>query len=348
MHRAEVVSRWEEIPNEEIAADHDVLYDHWDPELRQVIDIASYPHQNESGERVNAYDESGHRIIRWSAMVANENADCGIMVKLKEIDRLFAQDDDEVREEEIDAARDLGMDIREEDERVGSGRRGHSGQGEDVDREACQWMRGKLSKSAKVSRYPQAFLKDVGHVQSDGIARPFRAVVRRLNENIEEQRARTHDPNVREDLNPDIVPVPAMAVVPLGSQYYNEIFHRIAPHAGGHVLQLGYVTAALSGKFANDEKGKAKAARLQASLSAELPHKQINKLMLDKKAPRALRLEQVFFVNMVALPQSKRRGSYIYSKVMSRLMEEWRHAEVMQEMKQYLVVFKNQVSEERV
>lgn len=154
----------------------------------------------------------------------------------------------------------------------------------------------------RVTGYPQAYCSSMGHVNSNDVPAPFHGVVDDINMKIR---------NLSED---ESVQARISAVQPIGSQCYNLLSHRLAPRAGTQEVQKGDQTAAMASAYKQgDSTCQRKGRRYfrhceEASpvdrhgMLLELPRNDIGQNM------KSLRAENVFLIDMLAIPASKRNG----------------------------------------
>jgi hypothetical protein len=148
--------------------------------------------------------------------------------------------------------------------------------------------------------YPQAGLRMAGHYQANGIMRPFKQFLREVNKTL-------GDDDHREDgdTTSDIV-------CAIASQGYNGVMHSTRGHsAQHHDAQLGIITAALSGSWAQGESGKRVATELQDQCAHQLPHKAFEEKIKNKNIVRDLRLENVYYVHVKGMRDTDHNGRYV-------------------------------------
>ncbi|KAF9515149.1 hypothetical protein BS47DRAFT_1391881 [Hydnum rufescens UP504] len=92
--RAQIAERFDNIPTEQIIAENqDLLYDSWDPDLRNRIrDLDALPLVDEDGNEVRIYDEEGCRVLRRFAVVDVNQPACGVLLNLSTCEALFNLD----------------------------------------------------------------------------------------------------------------------------------------------------------------------------------------------------------------------------------------------------------------
>jgi hypothetical protein len=263
------VEGWEEIPEVEIQREYPQVYDHWDPGERNEVDIIGYPQEDDLGREVRLYDQNGYKIPRRYALVDENQPPCGILLDLRTIETLFTTGGDD----------DLYS----------------HGDNNDID-----------SNAVRVQLFPVAFLHKYGHVQANGVMPAFRRTMREVNDTIGSSSHRESDSDSGED--GEYIP-DSVAVHPVSSQAYNELSHRIAARAGSHEVQHGRLTAALAGAYATTPKTRTIAQKIQAECNNLLPFDRFQHKIDVENCPRAIRVEQVFYVELSAMRSSMRNGA---------------------------------------
>lgn len=151
--------------------------------------------------------------------------------------------------------------------------------------------------------YPQAGLKTVGHFQANGIMRPFKPFLAEVN-------AVLVDDNQSDDGNGMSERVPKI-VHGIASQGYNGVMHSTRGHsAQHHDAQLGIITAALAGSWAQGETNKRVAREFQEQCAHQLPHQAFEEKIKNPNIIRDLRLENVYYLNVKKMRESDRTGRY--------------------------------------
>jgi hypothetical protein len=279
------VNRWADIPNEEILLEHEVVYDSPDPLVRQEVDLGELPHSDaETNDENNVYDEEGRRIPRRLGMAAPGTKSCGILVNLETIPELFSSF--------IPDHEDMVMDpdVYEDED-----------------------LRTPL-----VNVYPQAFLRKIGHIQCNTILPQFGPFLSKIRKSVTRPLRGADDDDDMDDedddlFNPDDGVVPP-AVMSLACQFYNELSHRTRPSAALHEVQQGRITSALSGAYGTGRPAAmATHKNIIQECEASLPHQRFDKKIELDDVPRALRLENVYIIQLESLLPRRRTGlSVIY------------------------------------
>lgn len=235
---------------------------------------------DEFQREVRIYDIDGRKIARRDAIMAAGQEPCGILMNLRKIHSLYNDGADNISELYPDG----GEDVAEE-------------------------------KGPVISIYPQAYLRDAGHIQVKGVMPAFLNIIKDIQASFQSlyeiENADSDEAEEGEVAPPrQSYPSPIAAV---SSQAYNELSHRASSQAGSHDVQQGAVTAAVSGCFAISPKNERDAKKIQRKCSVMLPHERFaHKITMDN-VPRALRMEQVYTVDIQDLPESMRNGQLVFS-----------------------------------
>jgi hypothetical protein len=278
--RCQLVIRWEEIPINNILRFHNVLYDSADAAGRQPIDLATLPtRENGTNKEINVYDADGRRVPRFMAVTDRDATPCGLLVNLETIPDLFSS-----------FVQENGGDMQEDD-----------------------------TDDARINVYPQAFLRKFGHVQANSILPHFRTFVSQVQRNVTRAPAVEQDSDEEEngaplptDRGADGLPIPPV-VIPSACQFYSELSHRVRPSAALHEVQQGRITCALAGAYATSPKDKRKHKIILRECENALPHQKYNDKIKIDDVPRALRLENIYILQLDSLKPEKRNGQYVSS-----------------------------------
>lgn len=279
---AKEIIDWEDIADSVIREKHPVIYDDFDRDSRRIIqDLSAFPREDDLQREVKIYDERGRKIARRCAILDSSADPCGILLKLRGIEAFFSDG-----HQEDDACMD-----------------------EDEPRETV------------VSAYPQAFLREYGHVQVSGVTSASRDVVNNINKAVtllrsvrRGNRGNEGDGNESDDSVDSVDDLLSFhprsgALSAISSQVYNEVQHRVRPTAALHEAQQGLVTACLSGAYSTTPKAVNNAKAKLATCSAKRPHQSFRDKLSVQGVPRDLRYEVVYHVNCLQLADNKRRGS---------------------------------------
>ncbi|KAG2071701.1 hypothetical protein BDR04DRAFT_1154169 [Suillus decipiens] len=222
------VKRWIKVPNEDIVQQHGIVYDSPDPHIREEVDLDNLPHRNPVTRcENNVYDEDGHHIPHLHGKTCCNAKPCGLLVNLETISELFSS--------YIHDQDDINMLI-------------------DPDAYA-----GEGTSAPSISVYPQAFLRTMGHIQSNAILPHFAPFISDICRSTSRHPCTVNltdnEPLPEEyDLFGDRVDgdraIP-LVLIPSACQFYNEISHRIRPSAALHDIQQGRITSALAGAYGN-------------------------------------------------------------------------------------------------
>ena len=217
-------------------------------------------------------------------VVKNDQAACGVLVKLEDIQTLFAQNSSPT------VCDDDASHISIQDEPF-----------------------------VRVEAYPLGFLRVAGNVKATGVPSCFYPVLTDINRNVRKNHRKyptggsDDDPGHADD-DPDNAmdddddaddpysPSAYQAVKPVSSQFYNYLTHRVASRAGAHDSQQGTVTAAISGGYAITDKDKSTARDKQEYCKDALPSERFHgKIASVRDCPSACRAELVYSIDVRAL-----------------------------------------------
>jgi hypothetical protein len=296
-YRAHPVTKHTSIDPDTILRRHEHLYDHWNPRLRQEIpSLADLPLFRTDGTVIKIYDEDGNRVVRTRPLC--RGAQLGILFDLKTAEELFEptleapsqhRRQRRQRRQHHRGHRDFDFDSDAESE-------------EDEDEEdEEEYVDELLTDSFSLRLFPQAFINTVGHIQASQTLPAFRQVFRSINDLTT---SATGDEGSDDDDDREEGPV----IRGESFQAYNLLMHRLAPDAGGQDVQHGDITAALAGTYAQGTKDKSRGAEKFTSCNTYLPHERLHHKMDHPECPKDLRLEQVYAINIRALPHQRRRG----------------------------------------
>ncbi|KAF8054494.1 hypothetical protein FPV67DRAFT_1682577 [Lyophyllum atratum] len=183
--------------------------------------------------------------------------------------------------------------------------------------------------------YPQAFLQKHGHYQAHGLISPFQTVLADINTRlrIPEQQIPAEDDT--SDLFHNADPLTGVS-----SQAYNEAMHRIRHRAGLHDVQLGRITAAAAGTHAETKKGKGTAEKCFQKCDPDLPHQRFAKKIDTPGIKRELRMENVYCLDLLAMPVTHRKGRVIYDTVITTLAKAWTTPSIVSLIRPHITVFR--------
>jgi hypothetical protein len=209
----------------------------------------------------------------------------------------------------------------------------------------------RIDQSAKieVSVFPLVYLRTFGHIQTNGVLPAFNNIIKQINERFK--------------TNPTADQDPRKVLTPVASQGYNELSHRAAPCAGAHETQQGWITAALAGAYATTARAQREAKKKYDYCEAALPFDRFIHKIDVPGCPRALRMEQVFNINVKAMPPRKRTGRcaiyakskqfgllmliflfrHVYNQIILPLSNAWSRPEVFERLKPHLLALEPEV-----
>jgi len=153
--------------------------------------------------------------------------------------------------------------------------------------------------------YPQAGLKTAGHYQANGIMLPFKRFIGEVNNSL-------HHINQSDDHNES--PERSRRIVNgIASQGYNGVMHSTRGHsAQHHDAQLGIITGALAGSWAQGESAKRVANKHKEKCAHQLPHQAFEEKIKNKNISRDLRLENIYYVDVKHMDDTDRNGQYAF------------------------------------
>jgi hypothetical protein len=156
---------------------------------------------------------------------------------------------------------------------------------------------------ARVMLFPQSYVACMGHVKANDVIKPFHHVLAGLNRYIRDLWGAS---------SLDLL-TGQSALQPIGCQFYNLLSHRLAPRSGSQEVQKGDQTAAMASGYRHLSKSCQRAAdRLFNWCNTSLPHERHQTLLktddLEGPLPKDLRAENVFLIDMHAVPLQKRTG----------------------------------------
>lgn len=266
-NRAREYHNFVDLPPDQIREDYPdtEFFDHWDPTVRNPVNIHTYPVLTDDDPPVEnqVFTGDGVRVRRREGTPLSWGEDCGMMLNLRTLPVLF--------------------------DRAVAVPTAANGQGPE-----------EYSAPRGLDLYPQAFLGDVGHYQSQELPTVFRDVLHRVNSRVGD---------------PEIVDSPELGPVIGGScQGYNSAFHRIRYNVSSHDVQLAEQTADAARIFAHSTSEKAKASSLSQKLHA---HKRafhrLERKLSSPNVNTSLRLENVYHLDLGAVDDEMRNATSVYS-----------------------------------
>lgn len=167
-----------------------------------------------------------------------------------------------------------------------------------------------------VNVYPQAFLRKYGHIQCNSILPHFTPFMSKIRNAVSRSSPdQNQDPFDGQPADGDADefdhwPSGSLPTVLFasGSQFYNEISHRIRPSADLHDVQQGRITSALSGAYSHGH-GQTTHRIVMRECRLNLPHQRYDNKIKVNDIPRALRLENIYIFQLDSLKRHKRNGA---------------------------------------
>ncbi|KAG1863248.1 hypothetical protein DFJ58DRAFT_912417 [Suillus subalutaceus] len=201
-------------------------------------------------------------------------------------------------------------------------------------------------RTPTVNVYPQAFLRKYGHIQCNTILPHFSPFMSKIRNSVSRlSRNQNDDPFNGQPAEDDADEFDHLPNGPLptvlfasGSQFYNEISHRIRPSADLHDVQQGRITSALSGAYSRGH-GQTTHRIVMRECSLNLPHQRYDNKIKVNDVPRALRLENVYIFQLDSLKRHKRNGA----EMVVPLASSWSHPTIFQALRPHLFVLTSDV-----
>lgn len=166
--------------------------------------------------------------------------------------------------------------------------------------------RGDCSSDCHVTLYPQAYIPRMGHVKANAIIRPFYGVMEKLNSAIK---------GLWDEVEGEGQVDEVTAISGVSCQFYNVLSHKLAPRAGSQEVQKGDQTAAMAGGYNHmSSTCRNRAEALHRYCETALPYRRHEELLDSQlgKTSTDLRAENVFLIDMYAIPIDHRTGRYYY------------------------------------
>jgi hypothetical protein len=230
---AEEVFDWDETSLETLERDlaGRELYDHFHPDIRSEVILHETDLYDEMGNEIRVYTEDGYLFPRREPYVDPHSPPCGILLNLRNADRLYGHELPDVDDANFD---NVVISIYPQ---------------------AFLHQYGHMKASGTLSSF--------NHVIRDIKSQTGKRV--RFDPDQE-----TWD-EIAEDEDEDDDTVIKIPLVGVSSQFYNELSHRVAADAGSHEVQQGHITAALAGSYANTLKDKKSFAKKVKSCDRKFP-----------------------------------------------------------------------------
>lgn len=277
--RCSRIHDWDVIPTDDIKQQYrNHIYDDHNQFSRRRINIDNYPLLDEEGQEIPIFDHNGQRIERRLPLIDDQEAQCGVLVKLKNIHALFNTDDQLFQHDQL----------------------------------YNPASSSPPSHYVHINAYPIAFLGSAGNIQASGIPSCFLPHIAKINQSIR-QDPNSHirytpssnndsdsDMDIDDPRHPQLIGGQPI-LKPITSQFYNYIAHRTATRAGNHYSMKGTITAAIAGGFAQSNQHRAKAQELINYCNTALPSDRFKNQIEIDDCPSSCRAELVYSVDVRAL-----------------------------------------------
>lgn len=319
-HSVSVPPEWVNVEPEHIFEAHEAVYDSPDPASRvrveSVEDLEEMPMFNDKDEEVPIYDVNGVRIPRRTAHSPDDRWPCvGVLQDLTKMQSLFADrthlpyynefDDD------LDSDHGYGAGVDDED------------LVQDAYQEAARRFR---SDDVPHTGYPHCFIPNMGQWQARGFIQPLAKIVRGIERDLRD------------------TPGAGPCIVPVSSQCYNTLAHRVRTSARAHLAQTGPMTGVVTGSWARTQKNEQYARRVLESAHQRLPHVRLSD-QITSASPTFLRLENVFAFHPHRMnPDIFDDPDGFYDHVMSPLIDACAHGHVLSAIKKASICLRPRVS----
>jgi hypothetical protein len=173
----------------------------------------------------------------------------------------------------------------------------------------------------EVTKYPLAFLRNIGQLQARQPLPLLVPTLQEVNEVIALRENANDDDSDEDEEEPRVMDEegniiraqrPALpAVFGVSVQMYNRMLHYVAPRANEHAAICGHVTAACGGHWASSPTDKARATKAQEKVSRTLPHQRLSAAALSGHASKDLRVEQVYVMDLDKVHPDHRNGGFV-------------------------------------
>ncbi|KAI5981073.1 hypothetical protein EDD15DRAFT_2380428 [Pisolithus albus] len=189
--------------------------------------------------------------------------------------------------------------------------------------------------------YPLAFTKTLGNMQADGLIHSFQQQLPLINRNLSTHLA-GHDEDDNDslfgDMNDNHNPMDGQPILQgLRCQAYNSLSHRVRERIKFHSVQLGRITAAVSGCTATGVSAVSKWERCLQECEFMLPHEQFHVKVTGGSQPQSMRFENTYRLEVSAMMPEDKNGSVVYDRVITPLLRTWMHPDVQRSVRQVLV-----------
>lgn len=285
------VDRWEPIDVHDILQDHNHIFDSADPGTRQPINnLIDYPMFDDIGREKRIYDSHGDQILRKLPILKEdeygENPDCPLLLKLKSIPQFFQ-------------------------EPLASLNASDSDQGSDNEDAAIR-PPSAYNEPMKCMLFPQAYLKLYGQVQTDRVSPHFCQKIKHINQVIGASIPAFHSPSLSDD-EEDEVPAFYTPLQPDSCQMYNAIAHKLMMRAGSLDAMQGDITNAMAGSYASTPAAQRRGRKAFEACQQNLPQDRISRRILPDNGCKALRVENVYVMNIQQVKPVFQSGACVSS-----------------------------------
>ncbi|CCM06664.1 uncharacterized protein FIBRA_08949 [Fibroporia radiculosa] len=324
------VESYEPIPDQEILRRHGEVFATDDVSPHdEPLDLPNYPLHDDNDRILPIYTQDGLLVPRQRAVFRNQPA-CAPLLDLSLAPELFNHGPNRRRR-----------------------RRSPFSEGDNSDDSDVNLQ----DASIRVQVYPQALLMRYGNLQADSMSPLYDPFISDMERSI-----RAHIPPPRGDesssddddfYDPDYSdrmddprrrhggtgPI----IIPQASQIYNEISHRSRPTAGQQDTCTGELSQAATGAWAKSVADKLSQSRLLERQRYDLPHQRFADKIQHDDCPRALRVENVFTIDLDNMPQDVRNGRFIYNKIVNPMVLATIHPDVAEPILRTTLVFRPKV-----
>lgn len=230
---------------------------------------------NDVGREKRIYDSHGDQILRKIPILkedeSGENPDCPLLLKLKTIPQFFH-------------------------EPLASLNAGDSDDGTDNEGPAVK-PPSAYNQPMKCLLFPQAYLKLYGQVQINRVSPHFCQKIDHINQVIAAPIPAFHSPSLSDD-EEDEVHLLYHPLQPDSCQMYNAIAHKLMMRAGSLDAMQGDITNAMAGSYASTPAAQRRARKSFDACQQNLPQDRISRRILPDNGCKALRVENVYAMNM--------------------------------------------------
>ncbi|KAG1721838.1 hypothetical protein EDB19DRAFT_1917044 [Suillus lakei] len=198
---------------------------------------------------------------------------------------------------------------------------------------------GNIHNKAPFDIYPLACTKTLGNIQSRGIMSNFLPHLTRI-DNAVRPPLIDGDEDGEDDVDVDVRVHGSSVLHGINCQVYNELSHRVRDEAKFHPVQLGMISAALSGTATKTVASRRRWTQRLQQCNHSLPHERFNDKVSGNNQPQALRFENTYTLDVYRMKEEFRNGSDIYDHIITPLLKTWSHPTVLSPIRDTIVVFK--------